>query len=76
MRIGLLSDIHGNLEALNACLTHARERGVERFAFLGDFIGYGANPQGVVQIISDHVAQGAIAVKGNTTRHSRGCRAT
>ena len=40
----LLSDIHGNLEALNACLGHARERGAERFGFLGDLVGYGAEP--------------------------------
>ena len=65
MRIGLLSDIHGNLEALNACLAHARKQGAERFAFLGDFIGYGADPQGVVEIVSDCVERGAIAIKGN-----------
>lgn len=65
LRIALLSDIHGNLEALNACLQHARERDADRFAFLGDFVGYGADPQGVVEIIIDCVAQGAIAIKGN-----------
>jgi hypothetical protein len=41
--IALLSDIHANLEALEACLRHARERGAERHAFLGDFVGYGAD---------------------------------
>jgi hypothetical protein len=35
----LLSNKHGNLEALNACLGHARERGAERFGFLGDTVG-------------------------------------
>ena len=40
--IALLSDVHGNLEALNACLKHAGEHGVGRYAFLGDLVGYGA----------------------------------
>lgn len=65
MRLALLSDIHSNLEALNACLSHARERGAERFAFLGDFVGYGADPQGVVEVISGYVDDGAIAIRGN-----------
>ena len=30
---------------LNACMTHARDNGAGRFAFLGDFVGYGADPQ-------------------------------
>ena len=63
--IALLSDIHGNLEALSACLRHAREAGATRFAFLGDFVGYGADPQGVVDLVAEHAARGAIAVKGN-----------
>jgi diadenosine tetraphosphatase ApaH/serine/threonine PP2A family protein phosphatase len=65
LRIALLSDIHANLEALNACVTHARGNGAARFAFLGDFMGYGADPRAVVEIIARHVADGAIAVKGN-----------
>jgi diadenosine tetraphosphatase ApaH/serine/threonine PP2A family protein phosphatase len=65
LRLALLSDIHGNREALDACLAHARERGANRFAFLGDFVGYGADPRGVVDIVARHVAEGAIAVKGN-----------
>jgi diadenosine tetraphosphatase ApaH/serine/threonine PP2A family protein phosphatase len=63
--IALLSDIHANIEALNACLKHAGENGAGRFAFLGDLVGYGADPQEVVAAVARHVAQGAIAVKGN-----------
>ncbi|MCZ7654186.1 MAG: metallophosphatase family protein [Rhodocyclaceae bacterium] len=33
MRIALLADIHSNLEALQACLAHARREGVERYVF-------------------------------------------
>ena len=65
MQIALLSDIHSNVHALSACLSHAEERGAERYAFLGDFVGYGGDPRGVVQIIADYVALGAVALKGN-----------
>jgi len=65
LRFALLSDIHANLEALNACLAHARDSGAERFAFLGDLVGYGADPRAVVEIVAQHVADGAVAVKGN-----------
>ncbi len=65
MRIAFLSDIHANLEALDACLVHAGARGVDRYAFLGDFVGYGADAVGVVERVSEYTARGAIAVKGN-----------
>jgi diadenosine tetraphosphatase ApaH/serine/threonine PP2A family protein phosphatase len=65
LQFALLSDIHANLEALNACMTHARDRGATRFAFLGDLVGYGADARAVVEIVARHVAEGAFAVKGN-----------
>ena len=65
MIIALLSDIHSNIEALNACLTHAAEHGAERYAFLGDLVGYGADPEAVVTEVINRVDQGAVAVKGN-----------
>jgi len=65
MRIALLSDIHGNREAFTACLEHARASGVNRFAFLGDYVGYGADPGFVVDTVQAYVARGAIAVRGN-----------
>lgn len=65
MRIALLSDIHANTEALTACLRHAGEHGAQRFAFLGDFVGYGADPGGVMDIIIRYAADGAVALKGN-----------
>jgi diadenosine tetraphosphatase ApaH/serine/threonine PP2A family protein phosphatase len=63
--IALLSDVHGNLEALNACLRHARDGGAGRYAFLGDLVGYGADPQAVVDTVARFAAEGALAVKGN-----------
>ena len=65
MVLALLSDIHANLEALEACLAHARSRGAGRFAFLGDLVGYGADPAAVVDIVAEHAARGAVVVMGN-----------
>ena len=63
--IALLSDVHSNIEALNACLKHAAENGAERYAFLGDLVGYGASPEEVVAAVARHAERGAVAVKGN-----------
>lgn len=60
-----MSDIHANLEALEACIRHARDRGVDRYAFLGDFVGYGADPGAVVDIVAECGAKGAVVLKGN-----------
>jgi diadenosine tetraphosphatase ApaH/serine/threonine PP2A family protein phosphatase len=63
--IAFLADIHSNIEALGACLKHASDNGADRYVFLGDFVGYGANPDEVVSAIARRAAEGAIAVKGN-----------
>ncbi|HTQ74908.1 MAG TPA: metallophosphoesterase family protein [Burkholderiales bacterium] len=65
MSIALLSDVHGNIEALNACLKHAAESGAERYAFLGDLVGYGADPEEVVATVARWTERGAVSVKGN-----------
>lgn len=65
MKIALLSDIHANLPALKACLAHAREQGVEQFAFLGDLVGYGAEPGAVLDQVMARVQAGAYCVQGN-----------
>lgn len=65
MRIAFLSDIHANAEALTACLKHAGERGVDRFVFLGDLVGYGADPQHVLDLVARYAGEGAVALKGN-----------
>jgi len=65
MRISLLTDIHANREALAACLGHAASVGAERYAFLGDLIGYGADPVWVLDTIASYCAGSAICVLGN-----------
>ena len=44
MKRAIISDIHGNMEALQAVLADARGQGVEEIFCLGDIIGYGPNP--------------------------------
>src|ERR1043165_2293940 len=63
MITALFADIHSNLTALEACLRHARQRGAERFVFLGDLVGYGPDPAEVLDVIT--ALNGAIVVKGN-----------
>ncbi len=70
MRTALLADIHSNLEALQACLAHARREGVERFAFLGDLLGYGADPVACLDLVAGFAEQGAPVVCGN---HDAAC---
>ena len=65
MRTALLADIHANQEALSACLAHAQASGAERFVFLGDYVGYGADPGWAVDTVMAQVNAGALAVLGN-----------
>ncbi len=65
MKLALLSDIHANIQAFDACLLHAREQGAQQFALLGDLVGYGADPVAVVERAQQLAAQGALLVKGN-----------
>jgi predicted phosphodiesterase len=65
MKLALITDIHANREAFEACLEQAHLHGADRLALLGDFVGYGADPGWVLGQVQDLVAQGAIAVRGN-----------
>lgn len=65
MKLALLSDIHANLRALEACLGHAATHGAQRFAVLGDLVGYGAEPAAVVRRVRDLAGAGAVVLQGN-----------
>lgn len=65
MKLALLADVHANLQALRACLDDARARGASRYAFLGDLVGYGADPGPVLDIIMDLATRGAFVLRGN-----------
>ena len=56
-----LADVHANLEALEACLEDARGRGAQRFALLGDLVGYGADPCAVTERAMQLTSAGAIS---------------
>jgi diadenosine tetraphosphatase ApaH/serine/threonine PP2A family protein phosphatase len=63
--LALFADIHANRQAFSACLNLARARGAERFVCLGDYVGYGADPEWAVEMVMRLVENGAIAVRGN-----------
>jgi diadenosine tetraphosphatase ApaH/serine/threonine PP2A family protein phosphatase len=49
----ILTDIHANLEALDTCLGDARTRGYDRLIVLGDVVGYGADPNAVIDRVRE-----------------------
>ena len=51
MRYLILTDIHANLEALETCLKDARGRGYDETLVLGDIVGYGPDPNAVIEVI-------------------------
>lgn len=53
MRYLILTDIHANLEGLTTCLIDARERGYDETLVLGDIVGYGPDPNAVIEVIRD-----------------------
>jgi len=66
-RIGLFSDIHGNLEALKAVLADMEEMGVQDKFCLGDIVGYGPDPAKCLELVRD---LGCPILLGN---HDEGC---
>lgn len=62
MLIAVLSDIHGNLEALHAVCADMDAFAVERVACLGDMIGYGPNPE---EVLSEVRERGMVCCMGN-----------
>jgi len=63
--LAVFADIHANRQAFAACLDFARARGAERMILLGDFVGYGADPEWAVETVMGLVDGGAVAVQGN-----------
>jgi predicted phosphodiesterase len=65
MRIAVISDIHGNLAALEAVLADVRRRGVDATVALGDYLSGPFDPLGVADLI---MASGFCCVRGNHDR--------
>jgi predicted phosphodiesterase len=70
VRYLVLTDIHGNLEALDTCLADAGARGYDKVLVLGDLIGYGADPNAVVRRVQQLAP--AAMVRGNHDKIARG----
>ncbi len=67
MRFLILSDIHANLEALNAVLWDAAAQHYQAVLCLGDIVGYGPNPNEVTAWVREHAD---VVIRGN---HDKAC---
>jgi diadenosine tetraphosphatase ApaH/serine/threonine PP2A family protein phosphatase len=63
--LAIFTDIHANRQAFGACLDFARAHGAERMICLGDYVGYGGDPEWTVETLMELVDRGALAVRGN-----------
>jgi predicted phosphodiesterase len=68
MRYLVLSDIHANKEALTAVLTHVRRKRWDKAVFLGDLVGYAANPNQAIDMLRG--LRKLVAIRGN---HDKVC---
>lgn len=53
MRVAVISDIHGNLPALQAALGAIERERPDQIWCLGDLVGYGADPNGCTRLVSE-----------------------
>jgi predicted phosphodiesterase len=60
--MALLSDVHGNHLALEAVLDDLQARGIIRVYCLGDLVGYGPDPNGVIDLLRH---RGVVSILGN-----------
>jgi diadenosine tetraphosphatase ApaH/serine/threonine PP2A family protein phosphatase len=52
--VALISDVHGNLEALRAVIDDIRAQGIETIINLGDTVGYGPDPEACIDLVQEH----------------------
>jgi predicted phosphodiesterase len=75
MKFAFISDIHANLEALEAVLSDINKKNVDEIFCLGDVVGYGANPNECVEVVSKRCKSvllgnhDAVATNLLTTQH-------
>ncbi len=70
MRYLVLADLHSNLEALKATLGYARGLGFDHTLVLGDIVGYGADPNSVIDLLRSLPV--LTAIRGNHDRVAAG----
>ncbi len=66
MKIAIISDIHGNLEALNATLKDIEKRNVDKIICLGDIIAKGVHPKECIKLIKEKCE---VILQGNCDEH-------
>ena len=54
MRLAIISDIHSNFEALESVLKDIKKASIDKIISLGDNVGYGADPEKVIQVIQEN----------------------
>jgi diadenosine tetraphosphatase ApaH/serine/threonine PP2A family protein phosphatase len=62
VKYALISDIHGNLDALEAVFENLKDEKIDQWVCLGDVVGYGANPEQCVEAVRE---KGCITIAGN-----------
>ena len=65
MLLAIISDVHANDLAFEACLDQVKALGAGRLTLLGDLVGYGPEPEKVTRRAMELAASGAIVIKGN-----------
>lgn len=63
--LAVISDVHSNLEALNVVISDIKNRGIKDIIFLGDAVGYGPDPEAVLEIL---MKECFIMIAGNHDR--------
>jgi predicted phosphodiesterase len=69
MRYAIFSDVHSNLEAFTAVLDCLAGADISRYFFVGDIVGYGADPSACIRLLA---SLGAVMVCGNHDRAASG----
>lgn len=62
MKTAIISDVHSNLEALEAVLKDIEKSEIKQIISLGDIVGYGASPNEVIALFKEHKIK---SVRGN-----------
>jgi len=70
MRYLLISDIHSNLEALKSVLAFVRRKRIDKVACMGDIVGYGANPNQIIEALRKFKKR--VVIRGNHDKVAAG----
>lgn len=65
MKYAIISDVHSNLEALEAAISEIKKRKVDQVVCLGDVVGYGANPMECLELVKKETQE---VIMGNHDR--------